>query len=77
MGIFGELVYYKRTSSHLLDWSSDMTEESSLLPLVRKFVEYDTVAVAHSLERMAEDEAVQVLFALPVSLAVAPFATCR
>lgn len=47
-----------------------MTEESSLLPLVRKFFEYDTVAAAHSLERMAEDEAVKVLLALPVSLAV-------
>jgi magnesium transporter len=46
-----------------------MTEKSPLLPLVEKFFEHDTVAAAHSLERMAEEEAVEVLLSLPASLA--------
>ncbi|MFP4533481.1 MAG: magnesium transporter [Desulfobacterales bacterium] len=47
-----------------------MTHESSLLPLVEKFFEHDTAAAARSLERMTEEEAVEVLGALPAPLAV-------
>jgi len=47
-----------------------MTEQSPLLPLVQKYFEHDTAAAAHGLERMTEDEAVEVLKALPTSLAV-------
>lgn len=47
-----------------------MPEKAPLLPLVQKFFEHDTAAAAHSLERMTEDEAVDVLLSLPVPLAV-------
>lgn len=47
-----------------------MTTESTLLPLVKKFFEYDIKVAAHSLERMTEDEATEVLKALPIPLAV-------
>ncbi|MBA2882195.1 magnesium transporter [Desulfosalsimonas propionicica] len=47
-----------------------MEQESSLLPLVEKFFEHDTAAAARSLARMTEEEAVEVLGALPAPLAV-------
>jgi magnesium transporter len=47
-----------------------MAEKSPFLPLVEKFFEHDTPAAAHSLERMPEDEAVEVLRRLPAELAV-------
>ncbi len=47
-----------------------MTEQSPLLPLVQKYFEQDTRAAAHGLESMTEEEAVEVLKALPLSLAV-------
>lgn len=47
-----------------------MTEKAPLLPIVQKFFEHDTTAAAHSLERMTEEEAVEVLLALPAPLAV-------
>lgn len=47
-----------------------MTEESPLLPLVQKYFEQDMRAAAHGLESMTEEEAVEVLKALPLSLAV-------
>lgn len=47
-----------------------MPESAPLLPLVQKYFEHDTAAAAHSLETMAESEAVEVLKALPPQLAV-------
>ncbi len=47
-----------------------MPESAPLLPLVQKYFEHDTAAAAHSLETMAENEAVEVLKALPPQLAV-------
>lgn len=47
-----------------------MEEHTPLLPLVRKYFERDSQAAARSLEMVTEDEAVQVLKALPVPLAV-------
>jgi magnesium transporter len=47
-----------------------MTEQAPLLPLVKKYFEHDTRAAARSLEMMTDDEAAQVLKALPASLAV-------
>jgi magnesium transporter len=47
-----------------------MTEQTPLLPLVRKYFERDIQAAARNLEMMAEDEAAQVLAALPPNLAV-------
>ncbi len=47
-----------------------MTENSPFLPLVEKFFDHDITAAAHSLERMPEDEAVDVLRALPPPLVV-------
>lgn len=46
-----------------------MIEKNSLLPLVEKFFEYDTIAASHSLEEMSEEDAVQLLKSLPASLA--------
>jgi Mg/Co/Ni transporter MgtE len=46
------------------------SEENPLLPLVRKYFERDLIATSHNLEMMDEDEAVEALKALPVSLAV-------
>ena len=47
-----------------------MAESSPLLPLVQNYFERDVIGATHGLERMAEDDAVEVLKALPVSLAV-------
>jgi magnesium transporter len=47
-----------------------MPESNPLLPLVRKYFERDIVAASHSVELMDEDEAVELLKELPVSLAV-------
>lgn len=50
-----------------------MTPHSSLLPLVRKYFEDDPVRAAHSLEAMDEEDAVNVLKALPVALSAEAF----
>jgi magnesium transporter len=47
-----------------------MVEQPPLLPLVQKYFERDTQAAARSLEVMTEEEAAQVLNALPASLIV-------
>ncbi len=47
-----------------------MEEQTPLLPLVRKYFERDSHAAARSLEMMTEDEAAQVLKALPAQLVV-------
>ena len=47
-----------------------MAEQGPFVPLVQKYFERDIVAAAHSLEMMGEDDAVEVIKALPVSLAV-------
>lgn len=46
-----------------------MIEKNSLLPLVEKFMEYDTIAASQSLEKMSEEDAANVLKSLPVPLA--------
>lgn len=47
-----------------------MTKKTPLLPLVQKFFDHNTAAAAHTLETITEEEAVDVLKALPSSLAV-------
>ncbi len=47
-----------------------MAERSLLLPLVEKYFERDIIGATHSLEMMAEDEALEVLKVLPVPLTV-------
>ncbi len=47
-----------------------MTENASLLPIVKKFFEYDLNTAAHLLESMLEEEAAEVLKTLPISLSV-------
>ena len=47
-----------------------MAEPGPFVPLIQKYFERDIVAAAHSLESMGEDDAIQVIQALPVSLAV-------
>lgn len=46
-----------------------MIEKNYLLPLVEKFMEYDTIAASQSLEKMSEEDAANVLKSLPVPLA--------
>jgi len=50
-----------------------MPHRGSLLPIVRKFFEYDPRAAAHSLETMEEPEAIGVLRALPPQIAAEAF----
>ncbi|HXV27987.1 MAG TPA: magnesium transporter [bacterium] len=52
----------------------DRSPRTSLLPLVKKYFESDPLAAAHSLETMAEEEAVAVLKALPPYLSAQAFA---
>jgi magnesium transporter len=47
-----------------------MTENSTLLPLVQKFIESDLNAAAGILESMPEEEAASVIKSLPIPLAV-------
>jgi len=47
-----------------------MAERSPLLPLVQKYFERDIAGATHGLEMMAEDEALEVLKALPLHLTV-------
>ncbi|MBU1209092.1 MAG: hypothetical protein KKH04_19565 [Proteobacteria bacterium] len=47
-----------------------MAERSPLLPLVQNYFERDIAGATHSLEMMDEDEALEVLKALPIPLAV-------
>jgi magnesium transporter len=47
-----------------------MPENNPLLPIVQRYFERDILAASHSIEVMDEDEAVEVLKALPISLAV-------
>jgi hypothetical protein len=42
-----------------------VAESSPLLPRVQNYFERDVIGAAHGLERMAEDDAVEVLKALP------------
>ena len=46
-----------------------MTNQNSFIPIVRDFFEHDMPAAVHSLERMIERDAVEVLESLPPSLA--------
>jgi len=46
-----------------------MPESNALLPLVQKFLESDLAAAARSLETMEEEQVVEILKALPASLA--------
>ena len=50
-----------------------MVARTALLPLVQKYFENDSLAAAHSLESMSEEEAVSVLKALPPSLSAKAF----
>lgn len=47
-----------------------MVQNTALLPMVQKFFEYDFPSAAHVLESMAEEEAAEILRALPVTLVV-------
>ncbi len=50
-----------------------MSKQTALLPLVHKFFEHDAAAAAHSLERMDDEQAIQILAALPPTLASRAF----
>jgi len=50
-----------------------MEASTPLLPYVQKFFEYDPLTATHALETMDEDEAVQIINALPVSVCVKIF----
>ncbi|MGB2958829.1 MAG: hypothetical protein WBD30_08065, partial [Bacteroidota bacterium] len=54
-----------------------MPHRGSLLPIVRKFFEYDPRAAAHSLETMEEHEAIGVLRALPPQIAAEAFGSLQ
>ncbi len=51
----------------------NMIKRTALLPLVQKYFESDPAQAAHSLETMSEDEAIQVLRALPANLSAQAF----
>ena len=50
-----------------------MPRRTPLLPLVQKFLEHDPVGAAQSLELMDEDEAVQAIRSMPVTLVLEVF----
>ena len=50
-----------------------MSAKKSLLPIVKRYFENDPIAAAHSLEAMTEEEAADVLKALPPSLSAQAF----
>jgi len=50
-----------------------MPRRTPLLPLVQKFFEHDPMAAAQSLELMEEDDAVQAIRSMPVTLAAEVF----
>ena len=50
-----------------------MEANTALIPYVQKFFEYDPLTATHALETMDEDEAVQILIALPVPVCVGIF----
>ncbi len=50
-----------------------MEANSALIPYVQKFFEYDPLTATHALETMDEEEAIQILTALPASVSAKIF----